>query len=107
MKDLEKLYAVLQERKQADPSSSYVASLYSGAVDKIAKKIGEEATEVILASKNAQQNGNKEDLIYEMADLWFHNLVMLSFFDIKLQQITDELNRRFGISGHIEKANRN
>jgi len=99
---LKKLAAVLEERKQADPKSSYVASLYSGGTDKILKKVGEEATEVVIAGKD----GNREEIIYETADLWFHNMVLLAHNNITPQEILDELSRRFDLSGLEEKANR-
>lgn len=99
---LQKLNAVLQERKQADPNSSYVASLYAGGTDKILKKLGEEATETVIAGKG----GQRDEIIYETADLWFHSLVLLAHNDIDPQLILDELDRRFGLSGHEEKASR-
>jgi len=104
---LEKLYTVLQERKSADPQSSYVASLYKKGLNKILQKVGEEASEVIIAGKDAEQNGDNQALIYEMADLWFHSLVLLASRDIAPQVILDELERRSGLSGLAEKAARN
>ncbi|WP_297809355.1 phosphoribosyl-ATP diphosphatase [uncultured Methylophaga sp.] len=99
---LQKLNAVLQERKQADPDSSYVASLYAGGTDKILKKLGEEATETVIAGKG----GQRDEIIYETADLWFHSLVLLAHNEIDPQLVLDELDRRFGLSGHEEKASR-
>lgn len=99
---LQKLTTVLNERKQADPDSSYVASLYAGGTDKILKKLGEEATETVIAGKG----GQRDEIIYETADLWFHSLVLLAHNDIDPQLILDELDRRFGLSGHEEKASR-
>ena len=99
---LHKLTQVLNERKQADPDSSYVASLYAAGTDKILKKLGEEATETVIAGKG----GNREEIIYETADLWFHSLVLLAHNEIDPQLILDELDRRFGLSGHEEKASR-
>ena len=99
---LKQLAHVLEERKQADPSSSYVASLYQGGADNILKKIGEEATEVVIAGKDA----DREQIIYETADLWFHNMVLLAHNNIEPQAILDELARRFDLSGLEEKANR-
>jgi phosphoribosyl-ATP pyrophosphohydrolase len=99
---LQKLNAVLNERKQADPDSSYVASLYAGGTDKILKKLGEEATETVIAGKG----GQRDEIIYETADLWFHSLVLLAHNEIDPQLILDELDRRFGLSGHEEKASR-
>jgi len=99
---LHKLSVVLNERKQADPKSSYVASLYAAGTDKILKKLGEEATETVIAGKG----GQRDEIIYETADLWFHSLVLLAHNDIDPQLILDELDRRFGLSGHDEKASR-
>ncbi len=99
---LNRLAEILEERKQASPDSSYVASLYHGGTDKILKKLGEEATETIIAGKG----GNRDEIIYETADLWFHSLVLLAHNNIEPQIILDELDRRFGLSGLEEKANR-
>lgn len=99
---LNKLAEVLEARKQADPDSSYVASLYHGGTDKILKKLGEEAAETIIAAKN----NNRDEIIYETADLWFHSLVLLAHNDISPQLILDELERRFGLSGIEEKESR-
>lgn len=94
---------MLQQRKQADPKHSYVASLYAKGLDAILKKIGEEATETILAAKD----GDHQRIISEAADLWFHCLVMLAHLDLHPVQVLDELERRFGRSGIAEKASRN
>lgn len=99
---LTKLAQVLEARKQADPDSSYVASLYAAGTDKILKKLGEEATETVIAGKG----GNRDDIIYETADLWFHSLVLLAHNDIEPQAVLTELDRRFGLSGIEEKASR-
>ena len=99
---LKQLEAVLEERKSADPESSYVAKLYSKGLDAILKKIGEEATETVMAAKD----GNKEQIVYETADLWFHTLVMLSQQGLSHEDVLNELARRFGVSGIEEKANR-
>jgi phosphoribosyl-ATP pyrophosphohydrolase len=99
---LNKLAEVLEARKNADADSSYVASLYKAGTDKILKKLGEEATETVIAGKG----GNRDEIIYETADLWFHSLVLLSHNDIKPQAVLDELDRRFGLSGIEEKARR-
>ncbi|MGQ0443504.1 MAG: phosphoribosyl-ATP diphosphatase [Methylophilaceae bacterium] len=99
---LERLSELLEQRKSADPATSYVAKLYAKGMDSILKKVGEEATETVLAAKG----GKKEEIIYETADLWFHTLVMLAKADIKPQDILDELARREGLSGITEKANR-
>ena len=99
---LQQLAKVLEERKGADPDSSYVAKLYDKGLDSILKKIGEEATETVMAAKD----GNKEQIIYETADLWFHTLVMLADQDLSPDDVLAELARRFGLSGLEEKANR-
>lgn len=96
---LNRLSVLLEARKTADPQSSYVAKLYAKGTDAILKKVGEEATETILAAKD----GDKAHIIYETADLWFHTLVMLSNADIHPQAILDELARREGLSGIEEK----
>ncbi|WP_151671913.1 phosphoribosyl-ATP diphosphatase [Nitrincola schmidtii] len=104
---LQQLSDVLESRKLAAPESSYVASLHAKGLNKILEKVGEEATETILAAKDAELTQEKAELIYETADLWFHTLVMLSHLDIKPQSILDELARRFDLSGLEEKASRN
>lgn len=104
---LKQLAVTLQERKQASPQSSYVAQLHSKGLNKILEKVGEEAVETILAAKDAQVSGLKDEVIAETADLWFHSLVMLSHLDISHQDVLNELARRTGISGLDEKASRN
>ncbi len=99
---LQQLAQTLEERKQADPESSYVAKLHHKGLDTILKKIGEEATETVIASKG----GNKDEIIYETADLWFHSMVMLSHHGLGPDDILNELSRRFGLSGIEEKARR-
>ena len=99
---LNRLSDLLEQRKSADPTSSYVAKLYAKGMDSILKKIGEEATETVIAAKG----GQREDIIYETADLWFHTLVMLAKADIKPQEVLDELARREGLSGIAEKESR-
>ena len=99
---LQELAAVLEARKGADPDSSYVAKLYSKGLDAILKKVGEEATEAILAAKD----GDKDHLVYETADLWFHTLVMLAQQGLGPEAVLQELARRFGLSGLDEKAAR-
>jgi len=96
------LQALLEARKGADPASSYVAGLYAKGVDAIAKKIGEEATETVIAAKNPDDAA----LVYEVADLWFHSLVLLVHRGIAPQAVLDELARRHGRSGLDEKASR-
>lgn len=99
---LKQLAAVLEERKNADPESSYVAKLHSKGLDAILKKVGEEATETVMAAKD----GVAEKIVYETADLWFHTMVMLSNQGISHEEVLSELARRFGMSGLEEKANR-
>lgn len=106
---LDYLGQMMAERKAADPDSSYVAKLYEKGLNKILEKIGEESIETIIAAKDFKsepQEDNKNDLIYEMADLWFHSIVMLGYFDLQPQVILNELARRQGLSGLVEKANR-
>ena len=99
---LERLAATLAERRGADPSSSYVASLNAKGLDAILKKVGEEATETVLAAKG----GDRGAVVRETADLWFHCLVMLSWHGIAPAEVLAELERREGRSGHDEKASR-
>lgn len=99
---LGRLAQVLEARKQASPDSSYVAKLYAKGPDAVLKKIGEEATETILAAKD----GDAEQIVYETADLWFHTLVMLAQHGLGPDDVIGELGRRFGISGIEEKASR-
>lgn len=99
---LQQLAKVLEARKGADPDSSYVAGLYAKGLDAILKKVGEEATETVLAAKG----GNPEQLVYETADLWFHTMVMLSHQGLGPEHVLEELARRFGTSGIEEKASR-
>ncbi|BDX04033.1 MAG: phosphoribosyl-ATP diphosphatase [Marinomonas sp.] len=103
---LAELAATLEQRKTAAADSSYVASLHAKGLNKILEKVGEESIETIIAAKDAVISGDKSDLIYETADLWFHTLVMLSHLDIGPDAILDELARRFNLSGLDEKANR-
>lgn len=99
---LDRLAELLEQRKSADPQSSYVAKLYAKGMDGILKKIGEEATETIIAAKA----GDASQIVYETADLWFHCLVMLAKAGLKPQDVLNELARREGLSGLEEKANR-
>ena len=113
---LQQLDQVLAERKQADADSSYVASLYAKGLNKILEKVGEESTESIIAAKDfancdentdkAQYDEARHELIYEVADVWFHTLVGLAWFDIESDAVLNELGRRFGLSGIDEKAAR-
>jgi phosphoribosyl-ATP pyrophosphohydrolase len=97
---------ILEQRKSAAPDSSYVATLYHSGLDQILKKIGEEATEVVMAAKDASVDGNTDNVIYEVADLWFHTLVLLAQQGLHPDDVLDELARRFGTSGLAEKASR-
>lgn len=99
---LKQLTAVLEQRKSASVDSSYVASLYQKGLDEILKKVGEEATETVIAAKD----GDREKIVYETADLWFHTLIMLSHQGLTADDVLTELARRFGLSGIEEKANR-
>lgn len=101
---LEQLAATLAARKQADPEQSYVSSLHHKGLNKILEKVGEEATEVILAAKDVRPGGDHSDLIGEVADLWFHSMVMLSHLNVDIREVTQCLDSRFGVSGLEEKA---
>ena len=100
---LSTLEKILEQRKSATADNSYVASLYNQGTDKILDKISEESAEVIMAAK---EEGN-DKIIHEVADLWFHTLVLLRHKNISLKEIETELIRRFGLSGHLEKGARN
>ena len=101
-KILESLAQELEKRKASDAADSYVASLYQAGTDAILKKVGEEATETIIAVKS----GKRDDIVHETADLWFHTLVMLAEQGLGPDDVLQELQRRFGQSGHDEKASR-
>lgn len=106
---LARLAAVIESRKLengGDPDKSYIARLFAKGDDAILKKIGEEATETVLAAKDARVSGDASKVLYECADLWFHSLVMLAHFGLTPQQVLDELARREGVSGIEEKAAR-
>jgi len=103
---LRQLAITLAARRQADPEQSYVASLHHKGLNKILEKIGEEATEVILAAKDAATGGDRKAVIGEVADLWFHTLVMLSHLDMELEDVMRCLSERSGVSGLDEKAAR-
>lgn len=106
---LARLAAVIESRKSehgGDPATSYVARLFQKGDDAILKKIGEEATELVMAAKDARVDGDSAKVLYECADLWFHSLVLLAKFDLTPQQVLDELARREGVSGIEEKAAR-
>lgn len=99
---LAELNDVLRARKNADPETSYVARLYQKGLDTILKKIGEEATETVVAAKG----GDAGQVVRETADLWFHSMVLLSHLDIPVAEVLAELGRRAGTSGLEEKASR-
>jgi phosphoribosyl-ATP pyrophosphohydrolase len=99
---LTELAQVLEQRKGQDPQKSYVAGLYAKGLDAILKKIGEEATETVMAAKD----GAPEKIVHEVADLWFHSLVLLAHQGLGPDQVLAELQRRFGLSGLEEKAAR-
>jgi len=99
---LQQLSEILEQRKQQPADTSYVASLYAKGLDHILKKVGEEATETVIAAKD----GDKDKIIYETADLWFHCMVMLADQGLGPQHVLNELQRRFGLSGIEEKAQR-
>ena len=96
---IDKIYEIILDRKRNLRESSYVSSLFKSGRDKILKKIGEEASEVVIGSKNDK----KEEIIYEIADLWFHTLVLLGYHDISPEDIYKELQKRFGKSGIKDK----
>lgn len=99
---LRRLAQTIEERKQADANSSYVAKLLHGGQDKILKKIAEESAETLMASKD----GNTNQVIYETADLWFHCLILLAYHGLTPDDVLNELERREGVSGIEEKASR-
>lgn len=106
---LSRIAAVIESRKLengGDPEKSYVSSLFAKGDDAILKKIGEEATESVMAAKDVRNKMPAEKLTYEVADLWFHSMIMLSRFGLGPDDVLDELARREGLSGLVEKANR-
>ena len=106
---LGRVAAVIESRKLengGDPDKSYVSRLFSKGDDAILKKIGEEATETVMAAKDARVSGDNAKVLYEVADLWFHSMVLLAQFGLTPQQVLDELARREGVSGIDEKAAR-
>jgi phosphoribosyl-ATP pyrophosphohydrolase len=106
---LNRLAAIIETRKLAnggDPDKSYVSRLFAKGDDAILKKIGEEATETVMAAKDARHSGESSKVLYECADLWFHSMIMLAQFDLTPQDVLQELARREGISGLEEKAAR-
>ena len=99
---LKTLDEILEQRKATSPDESYTAKLLHDGVDKILKKVGEEATETVIASKS----GNNDEIIHEVADLWFHTMVLLKHHGLDSSAVLEELEGRFGLSGIEEKANR-
>lgn len=99
---LDRLTATLESRKGADPGSSYVAKLYAKGTEAILKKVGEEAVEVVMAAKD----GDREHLVRELADLWFHSMVLMAEQGLSYHDVLSELARREGLSGLAEKAAR-
>ncbi len=96
------LSMILEKRKAASPDESYVAKLFDEGVDAILKKVSEEAAETVIASKC----GENDAIIHEIADLWFHTIVLLKYHNLEIEDVLEEFERRFGISGIEEKANR-
>ncbi len=106
---LQRLAQIIETRKPAaggDPEKSYISRLFSKGDDAILKKVGEEATETVMAAKDVSHGADSNKLVYECADLWFHSLIMLAQYGLTPQQVLDELARREGLSGLEEKANR-
>ena len=99
---LQRLTEIIAARQDAAAETSYVAQLFSKGEDAMLKKIGEEATELLLAAKS----GDKSHLIYETADLWFHCMILLAQHGVSADDVLQELTRREGVSGHTEKASR-
>lgn len=99
---LQEVYQVILDRKTNPGENSYTSSLMQKGIDKILKKIGEEATEVVIAAKG----GKRDEIVYETTDLIFHLLVMLGYHNIPPDEVYDELRRRFGTSGLTEKSSR-
>ena len=106
---LGRLAAIIEQRKLengGNPETSYVSRLFAKGDDAILKKIGEEATETVMAAKDARASGDASKVLYECADLWFHSMIMLAQFGLTPQQVLEELDRRAGTSGIEEKAAR-
>ena len=106
---LARVAATIEARKPengGDPATSYVAKLMAKGDDAILKKIGEEATELVMAAKDVRAGADRSKVLYECADLWFHSMVLLARFDLSPQQVLNELARREGLSGIDEKASR-
>jgi phosphoribosyl-ATP pyrophosphohydrolase len=103
---LAQLARVLESRKGGDPESSYTARLLQKGPDAFLKKIGEEATELVMACKDVDHGGDKQKIVSETADLWFHSMVALAHYGLSPQDVIAELDRRVGTSGLEEKASR-
>ena len=106
---LTRVASVIESRKLAnggDPQKSYVSSLFAKGDDAIMKKVGEEATETVMAAKDARNNMPVSKIVYECADLWFHSMILLAQFGLTPEDVLNELARREGISGIEEKASR-
>lgn len=103
---IEQLTETLKSRRDADPEQSYVASLYADGLNRILEKVGEEATEVILAAKDAEAGADQDALVHEVADLWFHTMVALVHLGVPPAAVLETLAARFGVSGHEEKRSR-
>lgn len=103
---IEILEDILAERRFGDPEKSYVSQLHHKGLDHILKKVGEESTEVVMAAKDAVRSKNNVDVIHEVADLWFHTLVLLSHLEEPPSAVLAELEKRLGVGGLLEKANR-
>lgn len=106
---LQRITAVIESRKPengGDAATSYVARLFAKGDDAILKKIGEEATETVMAAKDARAGGDTSKVLYECADLWFHSMVLLAQFGLTAEDVVNELARREGVSGIEEKAAR-
>ena len=104
---LNRLGSVINERRKGNPNLSYVAKLHELGLDKILEKIGEESTELIISSKNINSSANRTKVVGEVADLWFHCMILLSHLDGDVEEVLDCLQERFGVSGLTEKASRN
>lgn len=103
---LRELAATIEARRAADPEESYVASLHHKGLNKILEKVGEEATEVVVAAKDVGAGGDRDALVGEVADLWFHSMVMLSHLNMDIGEVLECLAKRFEVSGLQEKATR-
>ena len=101
---LAQLAAVIESRKAGDPDKSYVARLLAQRPDAVLKKIGEEATEVVMAAKDAEHGGERSRIVSEVADLWFHCMIALAHYGLSPADVVAELERRAGTSGIEEKA---